>query len=73
MEGVLLGSFLCMTFLGVPVAFALGLSVSIILFQYLNMPQVMITQTMYSGVDSFSFMAVPFFNACRGPSCPRAG
>ncbi len=61
MEAVLLGSFLVMTFLGVPVAFALALSVSIILFQYLDMPQVMITQTMYSGVDSFSFMAVPFF------------
>ena len=61
MEGVLLGSFLLMTFLGVPVAFALGLSVSLILFLFLDMPQVMITQNIYSGVDSFSFMAVPFF------------
>ncbi|MFV0347641.1 MAG: TRAP transporter large permease [Halodesulfovibrio sp.] len=61
MEGVLLGSFLLMTFLGVPVAFSLGLSVSLILFLFLDMPQVMITQNIYSGVDSFSFMAVPFF------------
>ncbi len=61
MEAVLLGTFLGLTFLGVPVAYALGLSVSIILYQYLNIPQVMITQVMYSGVDSFSFMAVPFF------------
>ena len=61
MEIVLLGSFFLLTLLGVPVAYSLCLSVSIILFQYLQMPQVLITQIMYSGIDSFSFMAVPFF------------
>jgi len=61
MEYVLIGSFLGLTFLGVPVAFALGLSVSLILFEFMDMPQVLITQNMYSGIDSFSFMAVPFF------------
>lgn len=61
MEAVLLCTFLGMTFLGVPVAYALGLSVSVILYYYMNIPQVMITQVMYSGIDSFSFMAVPFF------------
>lgn len=61
MEAVLLCTFLGLTFLGVPVAYALGLSVSVILFYFMDMPQVMITQVMYSGVDSFSFMAVPFF------------
>ncbi len=61
MEATLLGAFLLMTAMGVPVAFALCLSVSVILFAYMDMPQVMITQIMYSGIDSFSFMAVPFF------------
>ena len=61
MEFVLLGSFLLLTLLGVPVAYSLCLSVSIILFNYLQMPQILITQIMYSGIDSFSFMAVPFF------------
>ncbi len=61
MEAVLLGAFLGLTLLGVPVAFALALSVSLILFAFMDMPQVMVTQVMYSGVDSFSFMAVPFF------------
>ncbi|MBG0776095.1 MAG: TRAP transporter large permease [Desulfovibrionaceae bacterium] len=61
MEAALLLSFLAMTAAGVPVAFALALSVSFILFQFMDMPQVMITQIMYSGIDSFSFMAVPFF------------
>ncbi len=61
MEFVLLGSFLLLTLIGVPVAYSLCLSVSIILFHYLGMPQVLVTQIMYSGIDSFSFMAVPFF------------
>ena len=61
MEAVLLISFLVMAALGVPIAFALCLSVSAILFFYMEMPQVLITQIMYSGIDSFSFMAVPFF------------
>ena len=61
MEYALLLSFLGLTAVGVPVAFSLALSVSFILYQYMDMPQVMITQVMYSGVDSFSFMAVPFF------------
>jgi len=61
MDFVLLGSFLLLTMLGVPVAYSLCLSVSVILFNYLQMPQVLITQIMYSGIDSFSFMAVPFF------------
>lgn len=61
MDFILLGSFLLLTILGVPVAYSLCLSVSIILFQYLHMPQVLVTQIMYSGIDSFSFMAVPFF------------
>ncbi len=61
METTLLCTFLLLTAIGVPVAFALGLSVSLILFLYMDMPQVLITQIMYSGIDSFSFMAVPFF------------
>ena len=61
MEAALLVSFLGLTLLGVPVAFALALSVSIVLAGFMEIPQVMITQVMYSGIDSFSFMAVPFF------------
>jgi C4-dicarboxylate transporter, DctM subunit len=61
MEYVLLGSFLLLTALGVPVAFTLCLSVAIVLVFFMDMPLVMISQIMYSGIDSFSFMAVPFF------------
>ncbi len=61
MELALLGSFFGMTVIGVPVAFALALSVALVLFCFMDMPLVMITQNIYSGIDSFSFMAVPFF------------
>lgn len=58
---VLLGMFLLLTALGVPVAFALCLAAATVLFFFMHMPLVMVTQIMYSGIDSFSFMAVPFF------------
>lgn len=61
MDYLPIGLFLLLTLLGVPVAFSLCLSVSFLLFFYLDIPQVMIAQMMYMGIDSFSFMAVPFF------------
>ena len=61
METVLVLSFIVMALIGVPVAYALCLSVSLVLFQYMDLPQVLITNNMFSGIDSFSFMAVPFF------------
>ncbi|WP_319559608.1 TRAP transporter large permease [Marispirochaeta sp.] len=61
MEALLLGSFLVLTFLGVPVAFSLALSAAVVLVGFLDLPLVLIPQQMYGGIDSFSFMAVPFF------------
>jgi len=61
MNFLLIGSFLFLTLLGVPVAMSLCLSVSLILVAFMDIPQVMIAQVMYMGVDSFSFLAVPFF------------
>ncbi len=61
MDYVLLAVFLGLTFLGVPVAFTLALAVATILVFFIDKPLVMVTQIMFSGIDSFSFMAVPFF------------
>ena len=58
---ILLGTFLLLTALGVPVAYSLCLSSAAILFFFMDKPLVMVSQIMYSGIDSFSFMAVPFF------------
>ena len=61
MEYVLIGLFLLLTAMGVPVAFSLCLSAATLLFIYMDRPLVMVSQMMFSGIDSFSFMAVPFF------------
>jgi len=61
MEYVLIGLFLLLTALGVPVAFSLCLSAATIIFFFMDRPLVMVSQMMFSGIDSFSFMAVPFF------------
>ena len=54
--------FLILLFVGVPVLFALGLSPAIALFQadkinFLNM----LYQRLYSGMDNFLLLALPFF------------
>ena len=71
MEYVLLFVFLGLTALGVPVAFALCLAAATVLHFFMNMPLVMVSQMMYSGIDSFSFMAVSF-SCSPDRSCPQA-
>jgi len=61
MEIILLAAFLTLTAIGVPVAFALCLSTATILLFFMDLPMVTVTNLMFSGIDSFSFMAVPFF------------
>ncbi len=57
---LLLGGFLVLMFLRVPIAFALGLS-SLVVVIYLNLPMLMVAQRMVNGLNSFTFLAVPFF------------
>ena len=57
---LLLGGFLGLMALRVPVAFALGLS-SIATAMYLGLPLLMVAQRMVNGLNSFTFLAVPFF------------
>ncbi|MBN2875957.1 MAG: TRAP transporter large permease [Spirochaetales bacterium] len=61
MSFIFVGLFLVLTILGVPVAFSLCLSVAYVLVAHMQAPLVMIPQILYTGIDSFSFMAVPFF------------
>ncbi len=67
-EAILLGSFLVLVILGLPVAFALGIS-SLTTMVYLQqtMPAVLapdpavVFQKIVDGMDNFSLMAIPFF------------
>ncbi|MFY8106229.1 MAG: TRAP transporter large permease subunit, partial [Elstera sp.] len=53
-------SFLGLLILGVPVAFAIGLS-SIATILYEGLPLAVVFQRMSSGMNIFSFLAIPFF------------
>ena len=57
---VLMGSFALFIFLRVPVAFALGVS-SLLTIATLGLPFVSVINQMYSSIDSFPLLAVPFF------------
>ncbi|WP_269747054.1 TRAP transporter large permease subunit [Elstera litoralis] len=53
-------AFLGLLILGVPVAFAIGLS-SIATILYEGLPLAVVFQRMSSGMNIFSFLAIPFF------------
>lgn len=57
---ILLGSFLFMLLIRIPIAFSLGLSTMITAF-YVGLPPMVVMQQMVKGINSFSLMAIPFF------------
>ncbi|MCR4666821.1 MAG: TRAP transporter large permease [Desulfovibrio sp.] len=58
---VILTSFVVILATGASIGVGLGLSSAIVLYAVLDMPLVVVVQRMFTSVDSFSFMAVPFF------------
>ncbi|MBQ7456558.1 MAG: TRAP transporter large permease [Desulfovibrio sp.] len=58
---VILTSFVLILASGASIGVALGLSSAIVLYALLDLPLVVVVQRMFTSVDSFSFMAVPFF------------
>jgi len=57
---VMCGSFLALLLLGVPVAFAIGLS-SVATALAADLPMAIVFQKMVGGMEVFSFLAIPFF------------
>ncbi|MBS4020956.1 MAG: TRAP transporter large permease [Dethiobacter sp.] len=57
---LLMGSFFVMIILKIPVAFALALS-SMVTIHYLGLSFISVINHMYSSVNSFTLLAVPFF------------
>lgn len=53
-------SFFGLLVLGVPVAFSIGLS-AVITILYEGLPLAVVFQQMTSGMNAFSFLAIPFF------------
>jgi tripartite ATP-independent transporter DctM subunit len=57
-EGII--AFIICLIIGIPIAFSLGIS-SVIMLLGNNIPMIIIAQRMFTGIDSFPFMAIPFF------------
>ena len=58
---ILLGSFLALMLLGVPVALAMAVSSLLFILATGTVPDVIVAQRMIAGVESFPLLAVPFF------------
>ncbi|HCL78357.1 MAG TPA: C4-dicarboxylate ABC transporter permease [Synergistaceae bacterium] len=57
---LLVGSFILLLCIGVPIALAIGASATIVVIAS-GFPLAMVPQTMFSGNESFALVAVPFF------------
>ncbi len=53
--------FIGLIIIGVPIAYSLGLSSAFLILAHLKLPMVIVAQHMFAAVDSFSFLAIPFF------------
>lgn len=60
---ILFGSFALLMFLGVPIAFAIGVSATLTFLLFMSVDQSfsIVAQQMASGLDSFTLIAIPFF------------
>uniref|UniRef100_UPI0025E0C152 TRAP transporter large permease subunit n=1 Tax=uncultured Nitratireductor sp. TaxID=520953 RepID=UPI0025E0C152 len=58
---ILFASFFVLLIIGMPVAFSLALAVWAAISLGSTYPQIVIVKEMFSGLDSFPLMAVPFF------------
>lgn len=58
---VFLVVFFALLLLGMPIAFTLGIASTVFLVAETDLPTLYVIQKMFSGVDSFPLLAVPFF------------
>ena len=61
MSLTLLVLFLVMMAFGIPLAVAMGISSVVVLFTYTDIPLNLMTQSMFSSMNSFIMVAVPLF------------
>jgi len=60
MTGLLFGAFLFFLVIGVPIAFSVAISATIVLMTH-NIPLLVAVQRMFAATDSFPLVAIPFF------------
>lgn len=54
-------SFATLLLIGAPIGVALGLSAAVVTYTIMKIPLMIVVQRMFTAIDSFSFMAIPFF------------
>lgn len=54
-------TFLVLLVIGIPIAFALGLAAYVYVIFNTSLPPLIVFQRMFASIDSFPFMAIPFF------------
>ena len=63
---VLLGSFVLLLAINVPVAFSMILACILALLEHGAIPMSTVTMKLYSGIDTFPFLAIPLFILAGG-------
>lgn len=58
---LLFGSFFLLMAIGVPIGISLGCAAILAIVFGMNVPLVIVSQTMFNGINSFPLMAIPFF------------
>ncbi|MDR2160867.1 MAG: TRAP transporter large permease [Desulfovibrio sp.] len=58
---LLMSCFIVMLAVGTPIGVSLALSAAVVFYALMDIPLIIVVQRMFTSVDSFSFMAVPFF------------
>lgn len=58
---MLFGAFVVLVLIGMPVAFAIGLSTFIAILLYSDIPSLVVTQRFFTTLDSFTLIAIPLF------------
>ena len=66
MTAILFAAFFALLVIGMPVAFALAIAAWVALTLGSSYPQLVIVKEMFTGLDSFPLMAVPFFILAAG-------
>ena len=67
MEYILFGSFAILLVLNIPIAIALGMAgIIALVFGDMPTPPLLIAQRMFTSLDSFPFLAIPFFMLAGG-------
>jgi C4-dicarboxylate transporter DctM subunit len=67
MEAILFGAFVVLLLINVPIAMSLGLAgIAALVFGDMPTPPLLIAQRMFTALDSFPFMAIPFFMIAGG-------